>query len=69
MKRPLPLLFAFMAMAVLLGVGNVMNNACKNAPHGWCAPPPKIRPTATRSQEGDSLIPHAASRVRSLSQR
>ena len=70
MKRHLPLLFAFVAMVMLLGFGSIMNNACKTSPHAWCAPPPKIiRLSAAQNQEGDKLIGHAVSRARSLSER
>lgn len=69
MKRHLPLLFAFVAMVMLLGFGSIMNNACKTSPHAWCAPPPKIvRLSTAPSQEGDNLIGHDASRARWSSQ-
>jgi hypothetical protein len=65
MKRRLPLLFAIVAMAVLLGIGSTMNSACKASPHAWCAPTPKmIRQSAIRSQEGNNPTGRAASRVR-----
>ena len=70
MKHPLPLRFAFMAIVVLLGVGSMLNSACKSGPHAWCAPPvPKIRQAATHGQEGDQSIDHSVSRARSLSER
>jgi hypothetical protein len=65
MKHPLPLLFALVAMAVLLGMGSMMNSACKTSAHAWCAPAPKVRHVATRNQESDNLIGRAGSRVSS----
>jgi hypothetical protein len=64
MKHPLPLLFALVAMAVLLGMGSAMNSACKTGAHAWCAPAPKARHVATRNQESDSLLGRAASSQR-----
>lgn len=69
MKHPLPLLFALMTMVVLLGVGSVMNGACKTSAHPWCAPAPKVRQAATRIQKGDKLTGHGGSQNGSLSQR
>jgi hypothetical protein len=69
MKHPLPLLFAVVAIAALLGMGSVMNSACKSSPHAWCAPPPKVHLSATRTQDRDNSIGRTASGDRSLSQR
>jgi hypothetical protein len=69
MKHPLALLFALVAMAALLGMGSVMNSACKSSPHAWCAPPPKVHLSATRTQDRDNSIGRTASRDRPLSQR
>lgn len=69
MKHPLHLLFTFMAIAALLGVGSVLNSACKTGAHAWCAPVPKTGQAATHGQEGDQSVGHSASRTRSLSQR
>jgi hypothetical protein len=68
MKHPLPLLFVLLMMAVLLGVGNKMNSACKTSAHSWCAPVPQARHVTTRSQEHDSLADRVASHVRVSSQ-
>jgi hypothetical protein len=68
MKHPLPLLFAFIAVAVLLGLGSMLNNACRSGPHAWCAPPPKVRQAATHG-ENNRLIGHSVSVDRALSQR
>lgn len=35
MKTPVLLV---LTLAILLGIGDVMNNACKNSQHAWCAP-------------------------------
>ena len=66
MKRPLALLFAITAMAVLLGMGSMMNSACKTSHHAWCDP---TRQGTNRSRATDSQIGHSAYRVRLLSQR
>lgn len=66
MKNPIPMLFALTIVA-LLGIGGVMNNACKSSPHSWCAPPPPVRQGVARIQRGDKLISPAVSRVGSLS--
>jgi len=60
----LPLLFALIAMVVLLGIGDIMNNACKTSWHAWCAPDSE-RQTVVRHQKGDALVDHATSLVRS----
>lgn len=65
MKHPLPLLFALVAMAALLGTGSMMNSACKTGRHAWCAPAAKARHVATRSQESNNWNGRAASRVSS----
>jgi hypothetical protein len=36
MPRRFDLLFALTAMAVLLGIGSIMNSACKTSHHPWC---------------------------------
>jgi hypothetical protein len=64
MKHPLPLLFALVTMAVLLGMGGMMNSACKTGPHAWCAPAPKARHVATGNQVSNNLIGRAASSQR-----
>jgi hypothetical protein len=64
MKHPLPLLFALVAMAVLLGMGGMMNSACKTSAHTWCAPAPQARHVATRNQDSNDLIGRAASSQR-----
>jgi hypothetical protein len=69
MKHPLALLFALVAIAVLLGTGSMLNSACKISPHAWCAPAPKIRHVATQDQEHDSSAGRAASHVRMSSQK
>lgn len=66
MKHPIPVLFAVMTLVVLLGIGGVMNSACKSNPHAWCAPPLHIG--VTRIQKGDKLISPAISRIGSLTQ-
>lgn len=55
MKHPFPLLFALVAIAVLLGAGSMMNSACKTGPHAWCAPPPKIVRLAAYPHESLTL--------------
>ena len=67
MKNPIPMLFALTIVA-LLGIGGVMNSACKSSPHSWCAPPPPVRQGVARIQKGDKQISSATSRVGSLSQ-
>jgi hypothetical protein len=65
MKHPV-VLFVLMAMAVLFGVGTVMNSACKTRPHAWCDP---TRQGATRSHEANNLIGRGPSRIHSSPQR
>jgi hypothetical protein len=65
MKHPVVLL-TLIAMAVLLGMGSMMNSACKTGPHAWCDP---TRHSAARSHEANNLIDQASSRVHSSSQR
>lgn len=69
MKHPVLLLFAFIAVTMLLTLGSVLNSACKSGPHGWCAPAPKIRQAATRGPESERLIGHSAARTPSSSGR
>lgn len=69
MKHPLPLLFALIVMAVLLGTGSMLNSACKTSPHAWCAPAPKVRHIATQAREHDSSAGGAASRLHMSSQK
>jgi hypothetical protein len=70
MTHPLPLLVGLVAVAALLGMGSVLNSACKSSPHAWCAPPPKVHLSATRTQDRDNnSLGRTASRDRALSQR
>jgi hypothetical protein len=64
MKHRFPVVFALMAMAVLLGMGSMLNSACKTGAHAWCDPTVKIRQGATRSQESSNLNGHAVAHVR-----
>lgn len=65
MKHPV-VLVVLVAMAVLFGVGGMMNSACKTGPHAWCDP---TRQGATQNQQANNLVGHASSRVHSSSQR
>ena len=58
MKHPV-VLVVLMAMAVMLGVGTMMNSACKTSPHAWCDP---SRQGMARSHEANNLIGHGSSR-------
>jgi hypothetical protein len=49
MTRRLSLLFALTAMALLLAMGGVMNNACKSSHHPWCVPDSQVRHPITLS--------------------
>lgn len=69
MKHCFPVVFALTAMAVLLGMGSMLNSACKTGAHAWCDPTIKSRQGATRSQEGNHLNRHAVSRIRLSAQR
>jgi hypothetical protein len=69
MKHRFPVMFALMAMAVLLGMGSMLNSACKTGAHAWCDPTVKIRQSATQSQQGHNLNGHAVARVRLSAQR
>ncbi len=69
MKHRFPVMLALMAMAVLLGMGGMLNSACKTGAHAWCDPTVKIRQGATRSHEGHNLNRHVVSRVRLSAQR
>jgi hypothetical protein len=65
MKHPV-VLVVLMAMAVLFGVGTMMNSACKTSSHAWCDP---SRQGVARSHEANNLIGHGSSGVRSSPQR
>jgi hypothetical protein len=69
MKHPFPVVFALVATAVLLGMGSMLNSACKTSAHAWCDPTVKIRQSATRSEQGSNSNGHAVSRVRLSAQR
>jgi len=65
MKHPVALV-VLMAMAVLFGVGTMMNSACKTSSHAWCDP---TRQGVARSHEANNLIDRGASRSHPSSQR
>lgn len=65
MKHPV-VLVVLLAIAVLFGVGTMMNSACKTSSHAWCDP---TRQGVARNHEANNLIGHGSSGVRSSSQR
>ena len=65
MKHPVVLVI-LMAMAVLFGVGTMMNSACKTGSHAWCDP---SRQGLARSHEASNLTGHGSSRVHPSPQR
>ena len=56
MRHRLTLLFAFTATAVLLGIGSILNNACKSSSHTWCAPTPETAQNAIQVEFGPSQV-------------